>query len=132
MRIHSMVKKDDAIYWEKVAVDDEGDAVYAEPIIIKCRWDMVQVDTQTDDVVTTQTDSNAVYPDRVLTVGGFLMLGNDEDLDDLTLEQRQNPKLCQNAQPISSQSTVFELGWEQSNVRPGFMSDHLVVEVSLS
>lgn len=128
MRIHSLVKLDDVIYWEKVAVDDEGEAVFAEPIIIKCRWDMVQTDVQTEDVVTMEIASNAVYPDRVLVIGSYLMLGNEDKRDELPYEQRQNPRLIRAARSVKSQTTVFELGWEQREVQPGFMSEHLTIE----
>ncbi len=128
MRIHSLTKRDDVIYWQKVAVDDEGDAVFAEPVIIKCRWDMVQTDVQTEDVVSTEVASNSVYPDRVLTIGSYLMLGNEDVLDEMPYELRRNPKLVREARSVKSQSTIFELGWEQHNVQPGFKSEHLVVE----
>ena len=72
--------------------------------------------------------SNAVYPDRVLTIGSYLMLGNEETLDEMPYEQRRNPKLLREARSVKSQSTIFELGWEQKSVQPGFKSEHLVVE----
>lgn len=128
MRIHSLVKKDTAIYWQKTAVDDEGDAVFAEPILIKCRWDLVQTDIQTEDVVEMEIPSNNVYPDRVLAIGSYLMLGGQEDLENLTSEQRENPKLLREARSVKSQSTIFELGWRQTDVTPGMKSDHMVID----
>lgn len=131
MLVHGLVKKDDIIYWEKVATDDEGEPVFAEPVIIRGRWDITQHQSQLDDLIQTETRSNTVYPDRVLAIGSYLMLGNDEDRDDLTYEERRDPRLVQNARQVSSQSVIFELGWEQSNVKPGFKFDHMTVEVSV-
>lgn len=131
MLIHGLVKKDDVVYWEKVAVDDEGEPVFAEPVIIKARWDITQHQSQMDDIIHTETRSNTVYPDRVLAVGSYLMLGNEDDRDNLTYEERRDPRLVQNARQVGSQSVVFELGWEQSNVKPGFKFDHMTVECSV-
>lgn len=131
MLMHDLVKRDDVIYWEKVAVDDEGNAVFAEPIIIKARWDTVSESSQMDDLVKTESRSNTVYPDRVLAIGSYLLLGNEDDRDDLPYEQRRDPRLIRNAREVSSQSTVFELGWEQHNVKPGFRSPHVTIEVQV-
>lgn len=128
MRLHSLVKQDDVIYWQKIAVDDEGDAEFAAPVIIKCRWDMVSVDKQTEDVLTMEIPSNSVFPDRVLTIGSYLMLGGKDDLDNFSAEQRENPKLLRDAREVQSQQTITELGWPQQNVVPGMSSEHMVIE----
>lgn len=131
MIIHSLVKKDDVIYWEKIGVDDEGDAILAAPVIIQCRWDAVNRDVQADEANMTETAANSVYPDRVLTIGGFLMLGNQSVLNGLSEDERRNPRLLRTARAIKSQSTVFELGWEQTEVLPGFQSDHITIDCQI-
>ena len=124
----SIVKRDKVIYWQKTDVDDEGEAIFAEPVIILCRWDLVNTDTQNEDVISTEVSSNAVYPDRILVVGSYLMLGDEDVLANLRPEQRENPRYIREARAVRSQSWIFELGWEQHNVEPGFQSDHIVIE----
>lgn len=131
MRIHALVKKDKVLYWQKIGVDDVGNATFAPPIIIFCRWDTVSVDYSSDDVVELETVNNTVFPDRVLTIGGYLMLGDEVTLANLTAEEKSNPKLVRLARVIKSQSTVPELGWPQSNWPPGYQNEHLTIEVSI-
>lgn len=131
MLVHGLVKKDKVIYWEKIAVDDDGESIFAEPVIILARWDTTQHQSQSEDVIQTETRSNTVYPDRVLAVGSYLMLGNETDRDNLTEKERRNPRLVQNARQVGSQSVIFELGWEQYNVKPGYKSIHVTIEASV-
>ena len=119
---------DQCLFWQLLGRDDEGREIFAEPILINCRWDTVQESTESDDVVTTQSKTNSVFPDRVLVVGSYVMLGNQETLDNLTPEEIKHPKLLRNARAIQSQSTIAELGWEQKEYPPGYMSEPLVVE----
>lgn len=131
MRMHALVKKDKVIYWQKTGVNDVGSAVFAPPIIILCRWDMVAVDYSSEDVVELETVSNTIFPDRVLTIGGYLMLGDETTLVGLTSEEIENPKLLRLARVIKSQSTIPELGWPQTNWPPGYQDEHLTIEVSI-
>ena len=128
MRMHDLIKKDYVIYWKKVAVNDEGEPEFAEPVIIKCRWDQVSTDAQTEDVLTLEVPSNAVYPDRILVIGSYLMLGDSAVLENLTPLQRQDPRFIREARSVKSQSWVFEFGWEQFNVQPDFQSEHITIE----
>lgn len=131
MRMHALVKKDKVIYWQKTGVDDVGSAVFAPPIIILCRWDTVSVDYSSEDVVEIETVNNTVYPDRVLTIGGYLMLGDETTLASLSNEEVNNPKLIRLSRVIKNQSTVPELGWPQANWAPGYQDEHLTIEVSI-
>jgi len=126
--MHSLIKKDSVIYWKKIGVDDEGEEIFAEPIIIKCRWDQVQTDVMTEDVLILEVPSNSVYPDRVLVIGSYLMLGDAAVLGNLTSLQKQNPRYIREARSVKSQSWVFEFGWEQFNVQPDFQSEHITIE----
>lgn len=131
MRIHRLIKKDDVIYWKKKGVNDEGEAYFEEPIVIKCRWDIVRTDLSNEDVLTLEVASNTVYPDRVLVIGSYLMLGGDEVLNSLTEEQKENPRFIREARSVKSQSWVFEFGWYQQNVPPDFQSEHITIECQI-
>lgn len=128
MRIHRLTKKDSAIYWKKIGVNDEGEAEFAAPEIIKCRWDQVRTDVQNEDVLTLEVPGNSVFPDRILVIGSYLMLGDDSVLENLTEQQRNDPRFIREARSVKSQSWVFEFGWEQFNVYPDFKSEHMTVE----
>ena len=131
MRMHRLIKKDNVIYWQKVGVNDEGEPEFADPTIIKCRWDQVRTDVQNEDVLTIEVPSNSVYPDRILVVGSYLMLGDEEVLNNLSELQKKDPKFIREARSVKSQSWVFEFGWEQFNVYPGFQSEHITIECSV-
>jgi hypothetical protein len=70
----------DAIYWAYLGSDEFGQAILADPIQIKCRW-------QDQEVMFTGGDGAQmlsvakVYPDRDLTLEGFLMKGTLDDLN---------------------------------------------------
>lgn len=131
MRSYWLIKVDRAIYWQKIGVTDEGESLFAAPVVIACRWDQVNTSVTTEDIRDTETSTNDVLPDRVLTIGGFLMLGNESDLNALTEEECTNPKLLRNAHVIKSQSTVPELGWGQHTYEPNYQSEHLTITVQV-
>ncbi len=132
MRIHRLIKKDDVIYWKKIGVNDEGEAYFKlPPEIIKCRWDIVRTDLSNEDVLTLEVASNTIYPDKVLVIGSYIMLGGQEVLDSLTDEQIENPRFIREARSIKSQSWVFEFGWYQQNVPPDFKSEHITIECQI-
>ena len=119
---------DNAIYWQKIGVNDKGSEIFAEPVTIKCRWDIVQTDLETQDAIEIVSSTNAVYSDRILVIDSYLMLGGQDVLDALSPEERGHPKLLRNARSVKSQSTIAELGWEQHDYPANHQSDHLVIE----
>lgn len=127
MRTLAIVKQDSCIYWQRTGIDDEGESVFADPIIIRCRWDIVNANLASEDIIETETLTNTLYPDRVLVVGSMVYYGGQDVLDTLSEEEKKNPKLLKGARVIKEQSTITELRWKQV-VYPGYQSDHLVVE----
>ena len=127
MRTLAIVKQDSCIYWQRTGVNEEGESLFADPIIIRCRWDIVNANLQSEDVIATETFSNTLYPDRVLVVGSFVYYGGQDVLETLSEYERKNPKLLKGAREIKEQSTIYELRWKQV-IKPGLQSDHLVIE----
>lgn len=133
MRGFYLTQTDEAIYWQKTGVDDAAQETFAAPVIIKCRWDIVQTNTEAVDAVTVEAPSNTVFPDRVLVIGSYLLLGGQERLGGLTEQEKSNPKRIREARSIKNQSTVAELRWRQKEWLPNTMAqpNHLVVECSI-
>ena len=129
MRQHYLSLVDSIIWWEKIGVSDAGTNIYAPPIVIAGKWDIVQTDAQTEDTIELQVPGNALYPDRVLGLGSMVMCGGQAELDALTLEQQADPCLIREARSVKSESTIMEFGVSQkANYPPGFQSVYLVVE----
>lgn len=127
MRMWSIVKQDDCIYWQRIGVDDEGDSLFADPVVIRCRWDTVNANLQSDVEIETETLTNTIYPDRVLVIGSFIFFGGQDVLDGLSSEEKANPRLLKGARVIKDQSTIWELRWKQE-LYPGLQSEHLTIE----
>ena len=108
-------------------MNEEGESIFADPIIIRCRWDIVNANLQSEDVIATETLTNTLYPDRVLVVGSFVYYGGQDVLETLSEDEIKNPKLLKGAREIKEQSTIYELRWKQV-IYPGLQSDHLVIE----
>lgn len=74
MSLIERMRKQTAIYWAPISIDEQGDPTYDEPIEIACRW----VDTQ-KNVTTpegeTFASTSTIYVDRDLVLHGRLMLG---------------------------------------------------------
>ena len=128
MRSHVIIKTDSAIYWQLAGENDLGEPLFLSPILIKCRWDTVSVNSSISDKIETQIRSNRIFPDRVLVIGSFLMLGDEKTLAQLPLEQFNNPRTNRDAVMIKDQSTISELRYAQTPYTPGFMSNNLTIE----
>lgn len=93
-----------ATYWEPNGNDGFGGVTFAAPVEIMCRWEDKAVlfrDSQGREVVSDAI----VYPDRSLSVGGYLALGSFEDADPRSVgakEIRQS-----NASPSLSNDEVL-------------------------
>ncbi len=128
MRSHVILKTDSAIYWQLAGENDLGEPMFLAPVIVKCRWDTVSVNTSLSDRVETQTRSSTIYPDRILVIGSYLMLGDENALARLASDDAGNPRRIKDAVMIKDQSTIAELRYAQTSYEPGFMSSHLTVE----
>lgn len=76
--------KQDAIYWAPESVGPGGQAIYAEPTQIKCRWE--EKSEEFLDLAGNRLVSRAqVFVDRDVELGGVLWLGDFSavvDVDD--------------------------------------------------
>lgn len=64
-----------ATYWAPAGNDGFGSKVFADPVLIRCRWQNEDNIVKNVDGVEVKT-ANVVYPDRELSVRGFLALGD--------------------------------------------------------
>ena len=120
---------DSIIVWVLQTYTAASEPVFEYPQIIKGRWDTVKGDATITDRVETLSHSVTVYPDRVLSVGSVLMLGDEETLEELTPQEIKNPLLLSTAVTIKSQSTIAEFGRPQkANYPVGFQSKYLTIE----
>lgn len=74
MSIISKMRKQDAVYWAPVGLDDNNRYIYDEPVEVKCRWD----ERSERDFNTIGEEINVkatVYVDREVALGGVLWLG---------------------------------------------------------
>lgn len=76
MRIITKMRVQQAAYWARGAVDSHGVYSYAEPVLIKCRWDDATEEFR-DKKGQTCYSSAVVYPDRAMGIGDCLLLTNE-------------------------------------------------------
>jgi hypothetical protein len=125
MRVNS------AIYWQKTGVNENGDSVFSSPIIIACRWDSQQESMEHNDIIETNSPSLTIFPDRILTLGSFLMLGDSAKLDALSEEEKSNPVLLRDAFMVKTQKVTPEWRYRELDLTPGLQSDHIMIEVTI-
>lgn len=87
MSIIKRMRKQKAVWWERLDPDRYGSYSFAEPVEISCRWDDSGSEYRT---VKGQVEISqaTVYPDRVLRQGDKLRKGpieTDEPLDPKTV-----------------------------------------------
>jgi len=74
MSIISRMRKQKAVWWQRLAADRYGAFSYAAPVEIDCRWDDAN-----ENYITPQgeqaTSQALVYIDRVMALGDRLLLG---------------------------------------------------------
>ena len=124
----------DSILWFNLAgFTATGDDIYDRPVIIKGKWDVMRKDMQLNEKVETISRSVTVYPDRVLSIGSVLVLGDEEFLAKLTPAEIRDPHLLESAVTVKTQSTIAEFGKPQKASYPvGYKSKHLTIEVTCS
>lgn len=120
---------DSILFFELVGFTSAAQPLFAEPIVIKGRWDTVQQESQLNDKIEVHSNTVTVYPDRVLSIGSVLMLGDEETIKNLSPQELKNPLLLSAAVTIKSQSTIAEFGRPQKATYPvGYKSKHLTIE----
>lgn len=87
MSIIRKMRRQKAVYWGSPQPDGYGGTVVAMPVEIDCRWEDVQELIKTANGEEAMSKSQ-VYVDRDLDEGGYLWLG---ELDDLP-QDPSNPK----------------------------------------
>ena len=122
----------DSILWFNLSgYTANAQPIFDEPVVIKGKWDTVRNDLQMSDNVETIARTVTVYPDRVLSVGSVLVLGDEEYLDSLSPEVLKKPLLIPTAVTIKAQSTIAEFGRSQKASYPiGYKSKYLTIEVT--
>jgi hypothetical protein len=131
MRIYKRMRTNSAIYWQRTGVADDGAAVFLQPILIKCRWDFQQSDDEISEVTESMKSSGTVFPDRILTIGSFLMYGGQSVLDSLTQAERSDPALLKEAVMVKTQKITPEWRFQNISWSAGTKSDHIMIEVTV-
>lgn len=92
-------RKQKAVYWDgSTQVDGFGTPIYQTPVEIDVRWE-IKNELYIDKYGNEKTSKSIVYPDTELEENGYLYLGK---LDDLSVEQKADPKLLEDAYIISA------------------------------
>jgi hypothetical protein len=131
MRIFKRMRVNNAIYWQKTGVDENGDSIFLSPIVIACRWDSQQESVERAETVETNSVSLTIFPDRILTVGSFVMLGDNVKLDTLSDAEKGNPVLLRDAFMVKTQKVTPEWRYRNLDLTPGLQSDHIMIEVTV-
>jgi hypothetical protein len=131
MRIFKRMRVNSAIYWQKISINENGDSVFLSPIIIACRWDSQQDTVEHNETIETNSVSLTVFPDRILVIGSFLMLGDNAKLDTLLDAEKSNPVLLRDAFMVKSQKVTPEWRYRDIALTSGLQSDHIMIEVTI-
>lgn len=67
-----------ATYWAPSSKDRFGKQVFADPVVIACRWQDV-AERFINPNGEEKTSSTVVYPDRLLELGGLLVEGETDE-----------------------------------------------------
>jgi hypothetical protein len=127
MRVIKTMRRQTAIYWKKAGIDDYGRPSFDPPILIKCRWDSFSPQTDINETQDTTTNPQTVFPDRILEIGSYLMLGTQETLDALTTTPPNIPQ----AYIIKAQKVTPTWKYKYYNTNPDFQSEHVMIEITL-
>ena len=78
-----------AVWWKVLSKDLYGQSTYESPVEITCRWDDVQEEF-IDPGGVRQTSKAKVFPDREVSVGDVLWLGQQALLEDLSVPENND------------------------------------------
>lgn len=68
------IRKQDAIYWERIGIDAYGSHVFAEPVNIKVRWSDKQ-EVVVDEFNKQIVSSANIFTDGELALNSYVMKG---------------------------------------------------------
>lgn len=77
MSIIKRMRRQKAVWWQRLSPDEYGEFSYAVPVEVSCRWDDTAQEFL-DPKGETQTSRSVVYVDRLMTVGDRLKRGELE------------------------------------------------------
>jgi hypothetical protein len=127
MRVIKTMRRQTAIYWKRSGIDEYGRPVFDPPILILCRWDSYSPQTDINETQDNSTNPQTVYPDRVLEVGSYLMLGTKAVLDTLTT----SPPNIPTAYIIKAQKVNPTWKFQYHNTAADYQSEHVMIEITL-
>ncbi len=79
------MRKQLAVYWSSPVKDGFGGASFDAPVEIKVRWEQKQ-ELFIDDSGNEVRSQAVIYPGQDLGIGGYLYLGEVNDLDSTVME----------------------------------------------
>jgi len=74
MSVIKKMRRQKAVWWERLAPNQYGEFSFAEPVEIQCRWEDKGAEFRNGTGQTQMSDA-VVYTDRVLKEGDKLMKG---------------------------------------------------------
>ena len=77
MSIISRMRRQKAVWWQRLTPDQYGKFSYASPVEIDCRWDGCGKEFR-NEMAEVQMSAATVYPDRVMAQGDMLQEGELE------------------------------------------------------
>ena len=87
MSLIKRMRKQTAVYWPLLSVNQFGKKVVGSPVEIKVRWEDISEEFL-DSAGERQMSKAVVYVDRDVTLGGILMLGTISDItDDINIKE---------------------------------------------
>lgn len=89
MGILERMLKQKAIYWQKIGEDDYGRPTFAKYRLINCRWEDAHEEFLNTEG-TKEISQSVVNVDRDLKVGDILLLGQFNNVSDVT-DPRNDP-----------------------------------------
>jgi len=99
-------RKQKAVFWADSEENDGfGSPVYETPVEINVRWKKVN-ELFIDEYGKEKTSNAIVYPDIEISNGDYLYLGL---LDDLTTEQKEDPKLLDDVFSVKKIEKVVDI-----------------------
>jgi len=75
MPIGAKAYRQQATYWGSPSTDGWGQATFAPPVLISCRWED-RIEVFTDMAGEERRSSSIVWTYNILEVGGYLVKGN--------------------------------------------------------
>lgn len=81
-----------SVYWEPSGLDNYGMKTYSSPVEVKTRWEVGMQEVKRADG-QIEVSTAVVYVLQSMKIGGYIWKGR---LEDLTSDQKSNPKTVEN------------------------------------